>query len=305
MRGKARKYLDDVFQHIFQNTWNQFLIFYSTEDRLVFYTLFSVMARRYHIVVLALALMYDHVHSLVKSESLCRLARFVGTFTSTFVMAFNRDAGRKGPLFRKAYGNAPKRGDKKVRTCIAYNYNNSVEKKLFTRAEEDRWNFLAYLGSPHPFSEKIQLDKASRKLRQSLVLVREWHARNRYLEYGIIRRLFDGLEEKERDQLLDYIIHLYLPIDKDAVLGYYRSYEDMVSAINSNTGSEYDIKEDYDPESHRCYTRMLEIVAQSSFAGNPKCIIAASPEKKRQIAEVLMRRTGAKWYQVKRFLHLE
>ena len=92
----------------------------------------------------------------------------------------------------------------------------------------------------------------------------------------------------EREQLLDYIISLYLPIDRDALLGYYKSYEDMVISINSNTGSEYDVKETFDPESHQDFAQMLEITQQSSFASDVRSIILAPVALKWQIADKLM-----------------
>lgn len=282
-----------------------FIIFYTMEDRLVYYTIFSVMARNYKITVLALALMFDHVHYLIKAAGRKMYAIFIGTTTSTFVKAYNRDSGRKGPLFWKAYGNAPKRRDKDVRTCIAYDYNNSVEKKLFARAEQDRWNLLAYIDNPHPFSEPIDKKKASKKLLLSMDAAARYRKRNEYLDYPVVRKLFDGLDEVEREQLLDYIISLYLPVDRDKLLEYYKSYDDMVIAINANTGSEYDIDEFFDPESHQDFARMLEITRQSSFSSDPRSIILAPLTQKQQIAETLMRMTGGSRNHVKRFLHLD
>ncbi len=305
MRGHYRKLPPDTYQHICQQTIGRCIIFYSREDRLVYYTIFSVMARNYKVSVLALALMFDHLHYLIKVMMRETYAKFVGVTTSTFVMAYNRDSGRKGALCRKAYSNSPKRRDKDVRTCIAYDYNNSVEKKLFSRAEQDRWNLLAYIDDPHPFSRPIDRKTASRKLLRSMDAANRFHKRNEFLDYPVVRKLFDGLVNTECEQLLDFIISLYLPIDREKLLGYYKSYKDMVIAINSNTGSEYNLDEVYDPESHQCFVQMLEITRKSSFADEPRSIIVASDAKKWQIAEALMNRTDATLGQVKRFLHLK
>lgn len=305
MRGHRRKIPEDTFQHIYQRSINQFVIFYSMEDRLVYFTIFAVLARTYGITVLALALMFDHIHCLVEASDRKTYARFIGVVTLTFVLAYNRDSGRKGALFEKAYSNAPKRREKDVRTCIAYNYNNSVEKKLFVRAEQDRWNFLAYIGNPHPFSAPIDKKKASKKLIRSMDAVTRYQQRNEYLDYPVVRALFDGLSVDEREQLLDFIISLYLPIDRERLLGFYKSYEDMVIAINSNTGSEYEINEVFDPDSHQDFAQMLEITGRSTFADDPRSIILSPVAKRRQIADTLLRLTGGSLNHVKRFLHLD
>ena len=305
MRGHKRKLPADTFQHIYIRSINQFVIFYSMEDRLVYYTVFAVMTKRYRVTVLALALMFDHIHHLIKTISRELYSKFIGVTTSTFVMAYNRDSGRKGPLFHKAYGNSAKRRDKDIRNCIAYNYNNSVEKLLFNRAEQDRWNLLAYIDNPHPFSKEICRKTASKKLLKSVDTVVLFHGRNEYLDYPVVRGLFEGLVPEEREQLLDFIIYLYLPIDKESLLGFYKSYDAMVLAINSNTGKEYDMNEIYDPESHQDFVRMLNLTQRSSFAADPRSIILAPDEQKWKIVKSFMDRAGASLNHAKRFLHLE
>ena len=275
------------------------------EDRLVYYTVFAVMTKRYRVTVLALALMFDHIHHLIKTISRELYSKFIGVTTSTFVMAYNRDSGRKGPLFHKAYGNSAKRRDKDIRNCIAYNYNNSVEKLLFNRAEQDRWNLLAYIDNPHPFSKEICRKTASKKLLKSMDAAILFHGRNEYLDYPVVRRLFEGLVPEEREQLLDFIIYLYLPIDKESLLGFYKSYDAMVLAINSNTGKEYDMNEIYDPESHQDFVRMLNLTQRSSFAADPRSIILAPDEQKWKIVNSFMDHAGASLNHAKRFLHLE
>lgn len=304
MRGHRRKFYPEVYQHIFQHAIDYRLLFYSMTDRLVFLTIFSVVSIRYGVVVLALALMYNHFHCLIKTTSSKVMSLFIGTVTSTFAHAFNREIGREGAIFEKAYGNSTKASDKKVRTCISYNYNNSVEKGLFTRAEDDRWNFLAYLDNNHPFSEPIEIEKASKKLRSSLKEVDHHFEDQAYLNYATVRRLFKGLSSKETEQLLDYAISRYLPINKDELLGFYKGYEEMVMAINSNTGSEYDIQEEYNNDSDRIYTQMLDLIEKSSFGEKPASVIMASHENKIQIANILKRHTAAKDYQIARVLHL-
>ena len=305
MRGHKRKLPADTFEHIYIRSINQFVIFYSMEDRLVYYTVFSVMAKRYGVTVLALALMFDHIHHLIKTISKGLYGKFIGVTTSTFAMAYNRDSGRKGPLFQKAYGNAAKRRDKDIRNCIAYNYNNSVEKLLFNRAEQDRWNLLAYIDNPHPFSKEICRKTASKKLLKSMDAAVLFHGRNEYLDYPVVLRLFEGLDPEECEQILDYIISLYLPIDKESLLSFYKSYDAMVLAINSNTGKEYDLDEVYDPESHQDFVRMLALTCQSSFAADPRHIILTPDEQKWKIVESLVKRAGASLNHAKRFLHLE
>lgn len=304
MRGVKRKMQDEGLQHIYQNTYDGKLLFYTVFDRLVFLTIYSVVAKKYGVPVLGLCLMFDHIHSLIQVYVTELMSRFVGEYTSKYVLAFNRNSGRKGPIFRKAYGNAPKIGLKKIRTAIAYLYNNHVEKKLGSRAEECRWNLLAYVNSDHPFSKKIDRRRCSCRLKIALARVDALFKRQIWLDYPVLRSLFDHLTEYESEQLTDYIISKYLPLDKESLIACYGDYETMLIAINSNTGSEYDIKEQHDSNSDQIYESMLEVCRRSSYAANIPALLALPVSQKLAIADILVRETGAKPYQVRKFLHL-
>ncbi len=279
-------------------------MFYDDMDRLVYFTLFSVKAKKYKVQTLAFALMYDHTHSLVRIADPARMGDFVRDYTSCFAIEFNRDSGRRGPLFQCAYGNAPKIGSKKIRTAVSYVNNNSVEKLLFERAEQDRWNLMAYLADSHPFSEPIVLKQSSRRLRRSLQRVKALARSNAWLSYRLLRQLFDELSEKETQQLIDFIITEYYPLDKEEIMMLYHDYPTLLTAVNSNTGSEYDLKEDFDAGSHVIYRNLLKVCDRSSFAGNPKKLVTLPPSQKKQIAGILQQRTGAEYYQLKKFLDL-
>ena len=117
--------------------------------------------------------------------------------------------------------------------------------------------------------------------------------------------MFDGLNEKEKEQLTDFIITHYYPIDREAVLSFYGGdYQTMLTALNSNTGNEYDIQEDFDPDSHQIYTKMIDICKRSSYEHNLKRMQVATHTQKRLIADTLQKLTGATARQLQKFLAL-
>ena len=113
--------------HVYQRTVNGFNIFYEREDFLLFYTIFSIVAKQYALKVVELCLMIDHVHILLLSDSLEVISAFIRHYTSLFVKGYNVGVGRHGPLFHKSFGSAPKKGSKKIRSAIVYIGNNPVE----------------------------------------------------------------------------------------------------------------------------------------------------------------------------------
>lgn len=114
-----------------------------------------------------------------------------------------------GHLFQSPFGSAPKIGNKKIRTSIAYLYNNPVERNIHQEAIKWRWNFLAYAFSDHPFSEKLSRRVASTKMRKNLKEIEGCCSRGSYLRYPQLHRMFDGLSPEEKTNLS---ISLSLPI---------------------------------------------------------------------------------------------
>ena len=131
MRGKIT-FRQGAVQHIYQKTINGFLIFYSTRDCLVFFTILATATRRYGVHILGICLMVDHVHILVEARCKRDIDLFVRLDTSWFVRMYNDWYGRNGPFFYSPYGIASKVSDKDIRNAIAYLYNRDSRKLLKT-----------------------------------------------------------------------------------------------------------------------------------------------------------------------------
>lgn len=295
-----RRFTSDAIMHIYQRSVSGCNIFYSTDDFIVFYTIVAVKARKYEISLLGLCLMIDHIHMLLSATTLAELSRFISACTSVFVREFNARTGRSGPLFESSYGSAIKQELKKIRSAIAYLFNNPVEKMLCSKAEEYRWNFLAYYISSTPFSKSIK--SQSRKLRRSIKIVNESFTKGQYLKYALIDNLYRDLDREECDYLTDYIISIYFPF-KASVKNYFKSYENMVLAINSNTGSEYEISEKHYCKSDTQYREIIIFLKRNGIT-NVKDCITMPIDRKIFYARAIKEATSASYTQIRKFLHL-
>ena len=106
MGGRDRKFFSYAVNHIYQNTKDGINIFYSVEDYLVYFTIFSNSMAKYGITVYGLCLMYDHIHALLSVREQSSLYKSVGETTSRFVKEYNIEYSRKGPLFNSPFGSA-------------------------------------------------------------------------------------------------------------------------------------------------------------------------------------------------------
>ena len=304
-RVRRRRFLEDEVHHIYQRTINRFNIFYDLEYYLVYYTIFSIAARQYEVTILGLCLMFDHIHMLIKSDARVRMSEFVRQVTCMFAREQNNEVGRKGSLFQARFGSAPKKGLKLLRTAIAYLFNNPVEKRLCSRAEEYRWNFLAYALSPHPFSDPLILGRASLSMKRAVKEVDLAESEDRHLRYVQLKRLLSKLDEREKMQLVDHIISIYKPFDYEEVIACYGSYGDMLTAINSNTGSEYDIKEDRYRFSDMEYVRMAEILHDAEGLKELRKVTGLEMDEKMRLFKVLSKHLSCDNLPIAKFLHID
>lgn len=301
---KKRKFYRGQVNHVYQRSINGVNLFYGWEDFIVFYTIFAVCARSSGIQVLELCIMPNHFHILIRTSSVHELSSFMDRFTSWYVMEYNASIGRKGKLLKKNFGSAPKWDEKAVRNAINYIGNNPVEKKLCKKAEEYRWNFLAFAYSNNPFSEPIRREYASTALREALREVDNMAMMNLPLKHGRLARISSKLKVREKEQLIDYIIKQYLPFDYTALSSYYDSYETMLTAMHSNTGSEHDINEDWDPESDQVFNEMIRYVQDTRPEMMTRKITMLPDEDKISLSIELQRNFNVTYRQICRFLHI-
>ena len=290
--------------HIFQRARSGFVVFYSVKDSLVFFTIFSLTAAKHRIRVLGLCLMYNHIHVLVEAEDHKTIARFMQELCSKFSKTYNIRHGLKGSLL-STYGLSNKRGGKQARTSLAYLYNNPVEDRICKRAEDWRWNFLVYAESDHPYSDKLIPREASVSMRKALSRVKMLHAHSRPLSYEVLDDLFLSLNVSEKKQLIDFIVREYSVIDFKRVISYYGSYRNMLTAFSSNTGSEYDIREERHHNPDTSYGQMMNYVVRYDYVTRAKDVILLPIKEKNVLMRILVRDTMADEWQALKFLGMD
>lgn len=302
--GRKRKFYKGALNHVYQRAIDGVQLFYNDEDCLVFYSIFSVCARGDNIKALELCIMHNHVHVLIDTENVHELSLFMDRVSAWFVRAYNCRHGRKGQLLKKSFGSAPKWEDKKKRSTAIYIGNNPVEKRFCRYAEEYRWNFLAYAKSDHPFSDPIKSTKSSQNLKRFIKIVDSLIELNLPLRYSLLHTFRSQLNAKEYEQLVDHAISGYLPFDFDALFSLFKSYDDMILAMHSTTGSEYEIKEDRDDFSLASFMEMMRYM-QGHYSDDFVAKMISLPlEDKFKLVSELQAHTSASNHQICKFLHI-
>ena len=254
-----RSFKSGQVHHVYIRGKAGWVIFYSVEDCIVFYTLYMILARKYGITVYALCIMPNHIHAAESAPDGQAFIAFHMQLESQFAREYNIRHGRTGHLFDESFGFAPKLVGKKVRETLSYIMNNPVVGKLSNNALDYRWNLLAYCESSHPFSTPARLSSATKPFRRAIWVVDCQFERGLHLRYGMLESIFRKITRSEKQQLIDHIIHRYNRLDYSILEKQFGSFEKALLVFESSSGSEHDIQEDWDDYS--VYTEMIRIMS--------------------------------------------
>lgn len=247
--------------------------------------------------------MFTHTHDMVAAVDPSQLIAFEHDLNIYFTREYNAETGRQGRLFESPFGSAAKSSEKDKRSALIYIFNNPVEKKLVRRAIEDRWTFLAYYDNAFPFSAKPMLSRCRWALRNAMKEVDIEYRCGRYLGYAMLRRLFEGLNEEERWQLTDYIIHRYFYLDVKGGSKYFSGLSGMVKTVDETKGKEFEVGEEIDKWSDVPYREMCVAAGRAGLLRPGFPLWNLSTSRIDEIGRNLQSKTGATDLQVAKFLH--
>ena len=78
----------------------------------------------------------------------------------------------------------------------------------------------------------------------------------------------------------------------------------MVTAINSNTGSEYDLSEDTYAKDHRIYRTMIQFLIREKKRDSMKELLLLPERERHRLVLILMRELRASETEASKFLRL-
>ena len=302
---KRRTASNGVLNHCYQRVVQDELLFFSVSDYLVFFTIISVMVRKFKIRLLSLCLMIDHYHMSAIASGTKNLSDFISACTWTYAREINPVFHRSGQLFRHNYGSAPKKGSKSARTNIIYVGNNPVERRIVKNAEDYRWNFLKYAISKNPFSEPLVIRKASWPLRKALNEVKLHFKAGRYLTPAILKRLSSSLDKSELAQLTDYIISTYNAIDYETAINHFGSYDNMIHSMHATTGSEHDLNELFIGKSDAHYPLLIKQTMKKAGLNDIHDLFNLPEEERYDLLDYLCRHSDADSRQIAALLRIK
>lgn len=301
---KNKCFPSSAWHHIYSITRDGGVLFYRITDRLCFFSIISIYARRFNMIVLGLSIMFNHFHMMVRAVDTAHIRMFVGQCLATFTKIINEDRGCSGSVFKRPFGCASRFSDKEKRSSLIYLLNNPVEKKLCSSALDDRWTFLAFSQKRFPFSAKLVKRNVRHCLRNACDVIDKERMAGRFLRPKLLRKLFQPLTRPEQEQLTDYIIQKYQFIDYEEALSQFDDYASLVMAADASAGKEFGVQEEFGFSSDVPYREMCSIAAKAGLFDDWR-IFRLTNKERYQWFRSLRGQTGAQDKQVMKFLHIE
>ena len=243
---KRRIFKENVPHHVYVKGKEGGIIFYCLEDCIYYITLYCCLALKHGIVTYAFSLMPNHTHSQQTARSLQSFSAFNGELLCRFTIAYNRQHERSGQLFDTPFGSAPEPVGKRIKSNISYICNNGAAGRLSDGVLDYRWNLVAYCKESNPFSERVSTRTSSRRFLKARKLVRSCREACEPLGYKLQETVYKGLNQKEKMQIIDYILSEYNVLDQEGMILSFGSVDKALIAMEANCGSEHDLKEDWD-----------------------------------------------------------
>ena len=148
------------------------------------------------------------------------------------------------------------------------------------------------------------MSKASAPMRRAVRTIQALRKEEKPLSYALLKRLFTGLNRIEKEQLTDFIVVTYSVIDYEAGFRFFGSADNMLQAIHSTTGNDYDLKEVFVGKDDTCYRKMAALMAKRFPDRDIHFFLSCSEAEKTLLFRFLHSRVDAPPVQIAKFLHM-
>ena len=127
MARGPRNHINMSFYHIMVQGINKEYIFNKDEDKRQYLKFINKVKGEIDIYIISYCIMDNHVHILIKEDSIERVSHFMHKINTLYAIYFNKKYNRVGYVFRDRYKSQAIYSEKQLYTCINYIHNNPVK----------------------------------------------------------------------------------------------------------------------------------------------------------------------------------
>ena len=136
MARGPRNFINMSFFHIMVQGINKEYIFNRDEDKRQYLEFINKVKGEIDIYIVSYCIMDNHVHILIKEDSIESLSSFMHKVNTLYAMYYNKKYDRVGYVFRDRYKSQVIYSEKQLYTCINYIHNNPIKAGICKLASE-------------------------------------------------------------------------------------------------------------------------------------------------------------------------
>jgi putative transposase len=150
MPRTARSIVAGYCYHVLNRANKRALVFHERADYEQFFALVARAQSRLTLPILAMCLMPNHVHLVVRPATSVDLARWMHWVFTTHVRWYHAKYATTGRVWQGRFKAFASQDDHHLLTVMRYVERNALRAKLVDRAEDWEWGSLSWRSSPCP-----------------------------------------------------------------------------------------------------------------------------------------------------------
>ena len=156
MPRRARESFNTSFFHVIVQGVNKEFIFEKEIYKKKFFDLLKETKQKHTIDIIAYAIMSNHAHLLIHTESVNELSHFMKNVNEDYARYYNFFENRVGYVFRSRFLSEPITNEKYLLHCISYIHNNPVKANIVRRCENYKYSsYNDYINKTNFINEEI------------------------------------------------------------------------------------------------------------------------------------------------------
>lgn len=132
----SRNCLKTKFFHVITQGINKSYIFEQSMDIKVYIKYMYELKDEFNIKIISYCIMNNHAHMLLEVESINYLSKYMHKLNTKYALYYNEKYDRVGYVFKNRFKSEGIYGEKHLKNCIKYIYNNPVKAKICNSPEE-------------------------------------------------------------------------------------------------------------------------------------------------------------------------
>lgn len=128
------------FIHVMVQGINKEKIFLMEREKLEYIKLLYKYKNDYNINIIAYCVMNNHVDTLINTENINNLTKYMHKINTSYGIYFNKNRNRVGYVYRDRFKTQVINNEKHLNNCIIYIHNNTVKANICKYANEYRFS---------------------------------------------------------------------------------------------------------------------------------------------------------------------